>query len=189
VKALRKQRNALAGEVVTAFEAFDRDLMSIPGVRSAPDTLAIFRLDDATYTRAAWYVQNPQANEPAPLLEDLKGSNASIALRIKLAPPRVTWSRRFKNLIDGPARGVLEYQEAERFRIREERARDLEKGMSDGDPASLARAALAAARLGLYYQAPNNPERTPLGQVLVPEPAADQRDLVQALRDRGVRLL
>jgi len=190
VKAARERRNARAAEVVAAFEDFDRDLMSLPGVRSVPDTLAIFRLDDVPYTRAAWYVRNKNADAPAPLLEDLKGSNDNIALRIKLAPPRVTWSRRFKALIDGPARGLLEFQEAERFKIREERARDLEVGMSTGDRASLDRAAVAAARLGLYFEAPDAPERTPLGPVLAPEQAkAAESELSRALRDRGVRLL
>jgi hypothetical protein len=159
--------------------------MALPGVRSAPDTLAIFRLDDAPYTRAAWYGQKPEADGPAPLLEELKGSNDAIALRIKLAPPRVTWSRRFKSLIDGPARGVLEFQEAERFKIREQRARDLEVGLATADRASLARAALAAARLGLYHT--GTPERAALGRELAPTPVPE--DLAQALRDRGARLL
>jgi hypothetical protein len=191
VDAARQERNARAGEVVAAFEEFDRDLMSLPGVRTAPDTLAIFRLDDVPYTRAAWYLHNQSADQPAPLLDELKGSNDKIALRLEMAPPRVTWSRRFKTLIDGPARGVLEFQEAERFKIREERARDLEVGLSAGDPAALARAALAAARLGLYHESPGAPERTPLARELAPEkPAAAEGDeLAQALRDRGVRLL
>jgi hypothetical protein len=159
-------------------------------VRSLPDALAIFRLDDVPYTRAAWYVRNPQADAPAPLLEELKGTNENIALRIKLSPPRVTWSRRFKTLIDGPARGVLEFQESERFKVREQRARDLEVGVSTGDADALARAALAAARLGLYYEAPGAPERTPLGRVLAPAQAsAADSELARALRDRGVRLL
>jgi hypothetical protein len=190
VKQARDQRNARAAEVVAAFEDFDRDLMSVPGVRSLPDALAIFRLDDVPYTRAAWYVRNPQADAPAPLLEELKGTNENIALRIKLSPPRVTWSRRFKTLIDGPARGVLEFQESERFKVREQRARDLEVGVSTGDADALARAALAAARLGLYYEAPGAPERTPLGRVLAPAQAsAADSELARALRDRGVRLL
>jgi hypothetical protein len=189
-KAARERRNARAAEVVAAFEDFDRELMSLPGVRSVPDTLAIFRLDDVPYTRAAWYLRNKGADTPAPLLEELKGSNENIALRIKLAPPRVTWSRRFKALIDGPARGVLEFQEAERFKIREQRARALEVGMSAGDRASLNDAAVAAARLGLYFEPPGAPERTPLGRVLAPEQAtAAESDLARALRDRGVRLL
>jgi hypothetical protein len=190
VKQARERRNARAAEVVAAFEDFDRALMAVPGVRSLPDALAIFRLDDTPYTRAAWYVQNPKADAPAPLLEELKGTNESIALRIKLAPPRVTWSRRFQMLIDGPARGVLEFQESERFKIREQRARDLEVGMSAGDADSMARAALAAARLGLYYDAPGAPERAPLGRVLAPAQASTaSSDLARALFERGVRLL
>jgi hypothetical protein len=74
VKRPREQRNARAAQVLAAFEDFDRALMALPGVRTPPDTLAIFRLDDAPYTRAAWYAQRPQRDEPAPLLEDLKGS-------------------------------------------------------------------------------------------------------------------
>ena len=188
VKAVRNRRNALAAEVVAAFADFDRALMALPGVRTAPDTLAIFRVDDAVYTRAAWYVQNPAADEPAPLLEELKGGPEKVALRIKLAPPRVTWARRFKTLMDGPARGVLEFQEADRFKIREARARELEVGLS-GDAAAVARAALAAARLGLYHEPPGAPERTPLARTLSPEKPGEDSDLSRALLDRGVRLL
>jgi hypothetical protein len=189
VKSARQERNAQAAEVVKAWQDFDRALMALPGVRTTPDTLAVFRLDDAAYTRAAWYVQSPNADQSAPLLEELKGSPERIALRIKLAPPRVTWSRRFKTLIDGPARGVLEFQESERFKIRETRAWQLEEGLASGDPVSLGRAALAAARLGLYSEVPGVAERTPLARTLVPEKPGEQGELADALRLRGVRLL
>lgn len=188
VKAARQQRNALASQVVKAWQDFDRALMALPGLHTMPDALAVFRLDDAPYTRAAWYVQSPSTDQPAPLLEDLKGGSERIALRIKLAPPRVTWSRRFKTLIDGPARGVLEFQESERFKLREAYAWQLEEGLSSGDKVSMGRAALAAARLGIYIEAPGHPERTPLARTLVPE-VGDVGELAEALRLRGVRLL
>jgi hypothetical protein len=45
----------------------------VPGPSGKSAILAIFRLNDASYTRAAWVVEQPQENALAPLLAEIAG--------------------------------------------------------------------------------------------------------------------
>ncbi|HSR99931.1 MAG TPA: hypothetical protein VLM79_22910 [Kofleriaceae bacterium] len=149
--------------------------------------------------------------------------------RLAMAPPRLVWARRYQVLIDGPARTLFELQEANRFAALEAAAFGFERAMIEacvapaanatagtcqGDPDAVARAAQAAAALGLYVSDPKaQSPRTALARKLLrakleggtpaaasskPSVAQSPRDSKQpneqqeaenAMRGRGIRLL
>jgi hypothetical protein len=233
IAKLRAQRNAEADKVVAAWISFDSQLADTPGLAGNPAVLAIFRLDDALYTRAKWFSDNPGTDKLAPLLApeppsaskaaasagkskaSPKTANGSLPpeARLKLAPPRVAWARRYRALIAGPARQLLELQEADRFAAYERAAQAFESALiaaaqAGGSPQP---AALAAAALGLYVDPTPAGDRIPFARALVPagtgqmvagQAVAGQKtggqtvgdqggaaQLSEALRARGVRLL
>ena len=150
-----------------------------------------------------------------------------------MAPPRLVWARRYQALIDGPARALFELQEANRFAALEAAAYGFERAMVEacvasaasatatpgtcqGDPDALARAAQAAAALGLYVSDPKaQSQRIPLAgkllhakaeggappaarprrkQPIAPSAGADkqpseEQEVEKAMRGRGIRLL
>ena len=112
--------------MIAAWKTFDAAVQAVPGLAGSPEVLALFRLNDATWTRALWFVVQPDTNELAPLLADLGKRADTVGLRITLAPPRVAWARRYAALLEGPARSLVELQEARRFRDDEERLAALE---------------------------------------------------------------
>ncbi|HET6146100.1 MAG TPA: hypothetical protein VFH68_01090 [Polyangia bacterium] len=153
----RATRTKWAKELLAAWKAFDAALQAIPGLNGSPEVLAIFRLNDAVWPRALWFVDQPNGNDLAPAFADLPSSRAdSTALKILLAPPRVAWARRYAALLAGPARTLVELQEAARYRAYEKAAQSFEKALvallSGAGDAALARrqAVLGAARLGLF---------------------------------------
>jgi hypothetical protein len=152
--------------------------------------------------------------------------------RLAMAPPRLVWARRYQVLIDGPARALFELQEANRFAVLEAAAFGFERAMiaacvasptganatpgtCHGDPDALARAAQAAAALGLYVSDPKaQSPRIPLAGKLLharaegAAPAAapsrkqplaqsggrdkqpsEEQEADKAMRGRGIRLL
>jgi hypothetical protein len=142
----RAKRKAAAQAVVTAWTDFDRALLANPELTRSPAVLAIFRLDDSTFTRAKWFLSRPD-DEPnvAPLLSSSTspppgrpGKTAAssggpaatcgsplpkadqAAMRLVLAPPRVVWARRYRALFDGPGRPLFEAQETDRFAASEQ---------------------------------------------------------------------
>jgi hypothetical protein len=202
----RQERTRLAREVVQVWTDFDRWLASDPLLAGNPAVLGVFRLNDALYTRAKWFSDNPAEDRLAPLLASPssrgpRGKNAhpseaalSLASRLALAPPRLVWARRYRPLMNGPARTLLELQEAERFQTYETAARDLERALvAAAAPGSSQEAAAAlAAGLGLYVdQAAPGSDRIPYARLLLPRPhpAAREDTIDKALQARGVRLL
>lgn len=225
----RDERTRYAQKVVEAWTRFDSKLADTPEFAANPAVLGVFRLDDALFSRAQWFVKYPNTDEIAPLLAPEAEAPAKaegparldqlakakekpaekppeLKVRIALAPPRVVWARRYRSLIDGPARLILELQEAERFRVREREARDFELALAaaEADPGKKAGAALAAAKLGFYVGDPE--ERRPYAREIVPAleskvggaralhvdekgQGADEKALTEALLARGVRLL
>jgi len=110
------------------------------------------------------------------------------------------FARRYRALMDGPFRALLELQEADRFAANEKAARELECALADApDPrAPNPGAALPAARLGLYVGgAATGSPRQALARALAPAkpsapstPSDPRAELLEsAIRARGVRLL
>jgi hypothetical protein len=188
---LKEQRLEAAKRVLTAWRNFDEALAD-PELARDPSVLLVFRLNDAQFVRAKWFVDNPDTNELAPLLvaapkqlEDTAAAepadrpatqvntsanpprSARPEDRIMMLSPRLVWARRYRTLIDGPARALFELQEANRFAALEAAAFAFEREIvracvasgtnatatprtCQWDPRELPRAAEAAAALGLY---------------------------------------
>ena len=202
VAAARATRTAAARAVIEAWTAFDRALLAAPELARSPAVLAVFRLDDASYTRAKWFVDRTDERLVAPLLTSAgaAGPAAGCAaplpaknragLRLELAPPRVVWAQRYRALYAGPARAFFELQEANRFATRERLTQKLECDMVEGEasPARRLDAAIDAASLGLYVGgATGSDVRKPFARIIVPAGSNSQMDPALALR--GVRLL
>jgi hypothetical protein len=179
-EAARRRRNEAAQRVVAAWDAFDRAVDAVPGLAGTAAVLGLFQLNDVYYTRAKWFTVNREANELAPLLTAISDP----VVRAWLAPPRVGWARRYGGIL-GRTRGLLQFQEAERWRRleREVEAFDravlaLRTGEAGPDVVALRRtAALRAARLGLYVDVPGAGRRAYaerlLGTPLPPPPPED----------------
>lgn len=193
----RERRLASAQRVLATWRSFEDALAAIPGLSGKSAVLAIFRLNDASYTRAAWFVEQPRAIELAPLLAQLD----DVELRAKLAPPRIGWEKRYGHLIGSELHGVAELQEANRFTAFEVQNRDFERayvGQAVAAPgperdALRRNAAVLAAKLGLYVNDVLERRRRSVASTLTTD--ADQQDpataaaLTEALQTRGMRTL
>jgi hypothetical protein len=193
----RQRRNDAASRVLAAWRQFDNGLDDVPGLSGKSAVLAIFRMNDASYTRAAWFVQQPQQNALAPLLADV----TDIPLKAKLAPPRIGWEKQYGALIARELHSVAELQEASRFEAFERQNRDFEQAYvaqllaapgPDKDTQRRA-AAVLAAKLGLYINAPDRRGRIPVAASLTTkedsmDPATVQA-LAEAMQARGLRTL
>lgn len=187
-------RNSQAEFVLEAWREFDRKLEQTPMLIGKSAVLAIFRVNDATYTRAAWYVENPDATTLAPLLSEIKVPE----MRAKLAPPRVGWEKRFTPLMANELRKLAAFQEADRFSNFEKRCWEFENAFVEQALAApnhetlLLQAEIAAARLGLYISGTTRGQRIPAALTLtdIPlDPKTISPALDQALQTRGLRFL
>jgi hypothetical protein len=193
----RQGRNQAAARVLAAWRQFENGVDDVPGLSGKSAVLAIFRLNDATYTRAAWFVEQPQQNSLAPLLADV----SDLSLKAKLAPPRIGWEKRYGALIARELHAVAELQEANRFSAFEKESRDFEQAYvaqlvaAPGPAQDTQRrmAAVHAANLGLYINDPNQRGRIPVAATLTSKADALDRAAVQTLADamqtRGMRTL
>jgi hypothetical protein len=193
----RMGRMKAATRVLLAWRQFENGLEDVPGLSGKSAVLAIFRLNDATYTRAAWFVEQPEQNSLAPLLADI----SDLSLKTKLAPPRIGWEKRYGALITRELHTVAELQEANRFSTFEEENRNFEQAyvaqlLAAPGPAQDTQrrlAAVQAAKLGLYINAPNQHDRIPVAATLTSkndamDPAAAET-LADAMQTRGMRTL
>jgi len=193
----RQARSQAASRVLAAWRQFENGLDDIPGLTGKSAVLAIFRLDDATYTRAAWFVEQPQQNALAPLLSDM----TDISLKSKLAPPRIGWEKRYGALIASELHTVAELQEASRFETFEKENRDFEQAYvaqlvaAPGPDQDTQRrtAAVLAARLGLYVNDHDRRGRIPVATTLTTQADAidpeTAQTLAEAMQSRGLRTL
>ena len=193
----RQRRTQAASRVVAAWRQFESSLDSIPGLTGKSAVLAIFRLNDASYTRAAWFVEQPKQNDLAPLLADV----TDVVLKTKLAPPRIGWEKRYGALIAQELHTVVELQEANRFTGFERKNRDFEHvyvaqllaAPGPEQDENRRAAAVLAAQLGLYVNDPSNHARIPVAASLTTkadalDPVAAQT-LAEAMQTRGMRTL
>lgn len=209
----RQKRTDAAKKVLDAWTTFDAALAAAPDLARDPSVLLVFRLNDAQYARAKWFVDNPSTESVAPFLVARAEAPAKVPRsatakeRLQLAPPRLVWARRYQLVIDGPARSLFELQESNRFAALESAAYAFEQAMIDVETAQAAahgaaapdlarsRAAQAAAALGLYVSDPKAMSpRTPFAARLMPprlkeRDAAEYMSLEQAMLGRGIRLL
>lgn len=194
--AARARRTDSAQRVLAIWDEFDRAI-AVPELVGKSAVLAVFRLNDASRTRAAWFALNPEADDIAPALADIP----SPELRAKLAPPRIGWGKRYGQLIARDIRDLAEFQEASRYAAFETQNRAFERAYvaylasDDGVEKDEHRrqAAQAAAMLGLYVKDPECEMRVSLAATLTS--AADGRDpgvaraLSDAMQTRGLRTL
>jgi len=208
LRAARDRRTAAARRVLEAWRVFDQTLREAPDLGRSPDVLAVFRLNDTLYSRAKWFVDHPDSNRLPPLLVPdgappergarpagrpraaavaAAKSAADLDDRLDLAPPRIAWARRYGHLMRGPAYKLVQVQEAHRFAERERAARSFEQALIDRAAPTDAKAALQAARLGLYTggEQPGS-VRVPLAAKLTS--VTGDVGLDQALAARGVQL-
>jgi hypothetical protein len=156
---LRADRLKYAERVVQAWTTFDKELRESSDL-GGPLVLNIFRLNDALLTRALWIRERPNDPAPAPRLEDIDNKTATIALRLKLAPARIAWARRYQSLLNGPAKQIVEFEETERFRTWERWSIEFEQAMvaqqqaAEGPDEASARwrVVTAASFLGMYVE-------------------------------------
>jgi hypothetical protein len=182
VSQARQRRTELAQGVVDAWTEFDLALRSLPVLEDSAVVLAVFRLNDVPLTHALWFTAQPTTNQSPVALSTLSAQRkdpARLALALKIAPARVVWARRYADLLDGPARELVELQEAQRFEWMEKETLEFEAAwtqvlIGDVTPAPKAQgarqpvastrpawqAATSAAGLGLYTT--EKGERRPL---------------------------
>jgi hypothetical protein len=200
------ERTKEAQQVVAAWTVFDTGLRKATGLEG-PLLSSLFRLNDAVLTRALWFVASKDTLETGKRLEDLSDGDDGLALRIKLAPARIAWARRYPELFRGPAKQIMEFEETERFRAWEAWTIEFERAMvalriaeKSGEDEATARwrTIRSAAALGLYVETAGH--RDPYGRKLAgghAEPPVtsavsgpgEPSPLEQALRQRGPRLI
>jgi hypothetical protein len=193
----RQQRTQAASHVLAAWRQFESGLDDVPGLTGKSAVLAIFRLNDATYTRAAWFVEQPQENALAPLLAKV----TDLPLKTKLAPPRIGWEKQYGALVARELHTVAELQEANRFAAFEKQNLAFEQAYvaqllaAPGPEKDTQRrtSAVLAAQLGLYINAPDQRGRIPVASTLTTkddtmDPATAQA-LAEAMQTRGLRTL
>jgi hypothetical protein len=149
-------RTAAAKQVVEAWRKFDDDLQRSELVKGRL-LLNVFGLNDAPLSRALWFSGHPtEASPKAKALLEMK-----VAERVKAAPARIAWARRYAQLLGGTAGTLLELEEARQFQVWERFALELEDALVAREQAERShqdeavsrwRAAVAAAALGLYVE-------------------------------------
>lgn len=206
--AARAVRNAAAERVVAAWELFDDGLRSSAVLADNALVLSVFRLNDVMLTHALWYTTELTTDTWPKQLAALTGPGDK-AKKLALAPARAVWARRYATLLQGPARELVELQEADRFEAMETDTLAFEAAMAalGGAPSPAAggvaqnkqkkqpapsaasldarklAAANAAAALGLYQQQPDAATRTPVAVAL----AGDVKALEQKLQSTGAQ--
>lgn len=163
MKQTRAHRAEAAERVVGAWSRFDDRLASSPWLVDDPISLAVFTLNDAVLSHALYFLATPDAATlPGAFLDDRARLDGPV-VRVKAAPIRVAWARRYAELLGPNAQDVLAFEETQRFAAFEADTRAFEAayvafvlGTRPGKPApadladQAARAIEGAAKLTLY---------------------------------------
>ena len=165
-------RSKSAQQVIDAWKKFDKELQENDRI-VGPVLLNVFGLNDALFTRALWFVNNPRDTAAhGTTLRQVKEATQ----RLQLAPARVAWSLRYGELMSAPIRAVLEAEEAKQFENWERWAIEFEDALvaleeagnaQRDDKAARWRVAVAAAALGLYVKGPSS--RVPYARAVAKE--------------------
>lgn len=167
-----KDRTQAAETIVKAWQDFDNALRATPSLSNDPLVLSVFRLNDVQLTHALWFTSKPDRTDWPRKLATMS-TPEDRAMKPVLAAARPTWARRYAGLMTGPARTLVEMQEARRFVKLEEATLDVEhafatpgcasagikNGCSASDVVELQvqlQGASAAAALGLYQGEPDH---------------------------------
>jgi hypothetical protein len=127
--AAKVARNRSAERVVAAWQQFDDGLRQSPVLADNALVLSVFRLNDVMLTHALWYTTDPETTAWPRKLAALTGKGDK-AKKLALAPARAVWARRYAALLQGPARELVEMQEADRFEAMETDALAFESAMA-----------------------------------------------------------
>jgi len=207
LRRARERRVAAAAVIVEAWGRFDGELETSPWLAGDPTALSAFTLDDAPRSHALYFIVRPDATTLppsffAPPPADPKARVRDTALRVEMAPLRVTWAHRYAPMFAESTQSLLAYEESQRFRRLEERALGFEQAYVDfliaartGAP-TLSDKAIAAARgaaeLGLYRDGPTG-RVTAASLILAQLPGVVPRDALEQIaeryRERRLRLL
>jgi len=135
----RGERNRAAERVVAAWKQFDDGLRASPVLADSALVLSVFRLNDVMLTHALWFTTDPETTTWPRKLATLNGKGDK-AKKLALAPARAVWARRYAALLQGPARELVEMQEADRFEAMETDTLAFEASMAalGGAPSPLA---------------------------------------------------
>jgi hypothetical protein len=121
------RRTQRAKELVAVWQEFDETLRTNPWVAASNIVFRSFKVNDVQLSHALWFAGNPSTTELPPLLlqaEDAK--RLTLTQRVRMAPVRVAWFDRYAPLLSDPARRLLAYEEAQRFRGLELRTHEFE---------------------------------------------------------------
>jgi hypothetical protein len=172
------RRNAKANEIIAAWRLFDSRLRVTPALAEASLVFSVFRANDVILSHALWFANQPATKMWPRALKSMTQPEDT-ALKLAIAPARVTWERRYAGDLSGQVRVMFELQEAQRFEEMERWILRYEEGIArmadvqwvrgagprQKDEPSLTRleyqlqAANAAAVLGLYSSAGRQPGR------------------------------
>jgi hypothetical protein len=182
-----------ARDVIAAWRRFDTQLEAAPELHGSELTLSVLTLNDAPLSQALWFEAHPDSLADAPRLHDEKDAGA----RLAMAPIRIAWARRYLVALSSEVQALVGYEESERFTRYEQAAFDFQRAYvayrkalaSTATPraelSSLRHdAALGAAKLGLYTNAPNEaPQALGLALLSAPNAAASSADITSKVRD------
>jgi len=125
--AALKARTEAAAKIVAAWTDFDRGLQATPILTDNPLVLGAFRLNDVVLSHALWFTTQPTTVAWPKRLSEMKRPQDQLT-KVAIAPARVTWARRYAAILAGPARELVELQEADRFAALEEETLTFERG-------------------------------------------------------------
>lgn len=170
--AAKAVRNVAADRVVKAWQQFDDALRASPVLGGNALVLSVFRLNDVMLTHALWFTTDPTTDTWPKKLAALNGAGDK-AKKLALAPARAVWARRYAALLQGPARELIELQEADRFEAMEADTLTFEAAL-----AALGGAPAPSADVAANGKGKQGPKR---GATAVAAPAtADGRKLAAA---------
>jgi hypothetical protein len=157
-------RARAAKTIIKAWGDLDDKLDEHHSMTDTSTTFAVFRLNDAMYTRARAYLDSQSTEIPGALNVVNYPNDGQ---RARMLPPRTVWADRYLSNLDTTMHHVISFQEAERFRTNEQAAIQFENNYvkylqiknafhHTGDQALVRAgeaAALSAARINLSFGA------------------------------------
>jgi hypothetical protein len=203
-KGALDRRNQAAKDIVAAWAKFDTALQRSPALANNTLVLNVFRLNDAILTHALWFALQPDTTTWPQKLAALT-KPADTALKLAIAPARAVWARRYAGMLKGPARSLVELQEAQRFETFEALTLQFEQAYA-GSGCAVAQAAgkgpcqanslpaldaqvtaaSTAAALGLYAGPPA--QRTPVALAITGSLGALQTRLDQLTQETKTKV-
>jgi hypothetical protein len=195
----RKLRNRHAQAVIAAWVEFDRVLRETPLLENNAVVLNAMRLNDVHLVHALLFAAQPDRIDEPMALASLTKSPEDVALKLKIAPARIVWARRYADLLEGPGRELIELQESHRFLQMERETLAFEAALIElrggalaawrtrprprpaADPATREQNAAQAAAVSGIYQSDAAGRRTPLALQLAATLSKRRAELERAL--------